>query len=212
MIKLIKAMAFVTLLFIVGCKDGYFTDGGNLPIDEAANLKVTTMDYLQSQPQSFDTLARLIKLSGLETVVNSKNNTFLAPRDYSIHNFIKLLYPDPDKRPATLEAYPQEEKDMIKEMLKDYIIPNEEILRAKLATTYSYVTTYSGRKARFNIVSEDYLGNVNMGAKYIIFSLNMSPAGQKETYQSVQVVTADLRSTNGIVHILNSDTHIFGFN
>lgn len=212
MMKLIKAIAFIGALLIVGCKDSYFADDDKLPGNEVANLNVSTMDYLENNRQSFDTLARLIKITGLETAVNAKGNTFLAPRDYSIHNFFKLLYPDPQNTPATLEEIPQADKELIADILKDYIIPNEEILRAKLATTYSYVTTYGGKKARFNIVSEDYLGNVNMGAKYIVFSLNMSAPGEREVYQSVQVATADLRSTNGTVHILTSETHIFGFN
>ncbi|GAA4319706.1 fasciclin domain-containing protein [Mucilaginibacter gynuensis] len=212
MIKLIKAIALIGVLFVVGCKDAYFTDGGNVPAEQSGVLGVSTMDYLTSHPATFDTLARLIKLTGLESAVNAKGNTFLAPRDYSIHNYFKLLYPDPEKRPATLEAIPQEDMVKITEILKNYIIPNEEIVRNKLATTYSYATTFDGKKARFNIITDDYLGNVNMGAKYVVFSLNISPDGQKEIYQSVEVVTADLRSTNGIVHILNSNTHIFGFN
>lgn len=212
MIKLIKAIAFIGVLLIAGCKDAYFADGGNVPVDQSGKLGVSTMDYLTSNGASFDTLARLIKLSGLETAVNSKNNTFFAPRDYSIHNYFKLIYPDPTKVPATLEAIPAADMAKITEYLKDYIIPNETIIRSKLATTYSYATTYGGKKARFNIVTEDYLGNVNLGAKYIVFSLNLSPAGDKERYQSAQVVTADLLSTNGVVHVLNSDAHIFGFN
>jgi hypothetical protein len=212
MIKLIKTIALIGVLFMAGCKDSYFADGGNLPADESGKLNVSTMDYLTSHGAQFDTLARLIKLTGLETAVNAKGNTFLAPRDYSIHNFFKLLYPDPEKRPATLEAIPPAEMALIKQILEEYIIPDNEIVRSKLATTYSYATTYGGKKARFNIVTDDYLGNVNMGAKYIIFSLNTSPAGQKEIYQSVQVATADLLSTNGVVHVLTSDAHIFGFN
>jgi len=212
MIKLIKAIAFIGVLFILGCSDDYFADGGNRPADQSGDLGVSTMDYLKSHGESFDTLTTLIRLSGLESAVNSKGNTFLAPRDYSIHNYFQLLYPDPEKRPATLDAIPKEEMDRITAILKNYIIPNEEILRSKLASTYSYATTYGGRKARFNLVQEDYLGNVNMGAKYIIFSLDVSFPGEKERYQSVQVATSDLRSTNGVVHVLNSNTHIFGFN
>nr|WP_068888807.1 fasciclin domain-containing protein [Pedobacter panaciterrae] len=211
MIKLIKAIAFIGILFIVGCGDKYFADGGNQPSNQSGVLGVSTMDYLKSQSE-FDTLTTLIRLTGLEEAVNSKGNTFLAPRDYSIHNYFELLFTDPENKPATLDAIPKEEMDKIAQILKNYIIPNEEIVRSKLLTTYSYVTTLGGKRARFNIVQQDYLGNVNMGAKSIIFSLNTSPTGQPERYQSIQVATADLRSTNGVLHLLNSDTHIFGFN
>lgn len=210
--KLIIAIALVSMVLTTGCSKDYFADGGVLNRDETATLGVSTMDYLKSQGELFDTLSALITLNGLDAAVNAKGSTFLAPRDYSISNYFKLLFPDPEKRPATFNDIPQEEMEKIAGILKNYIIPGQEIVRDKLATTYSYDTTYAGTKARFNIVQDDYLGNVNMGAKFIIFSLNVSAPGEKERYQSVQVVTSDLRSTNGVVHVLSSDTHIFGFN
>jgi hypothetical protein len=211
MIKLIKAIAFIGILFIVGCSDKYFADGDNQPIDQSGVLGVSTMDYLKSKSE-YDTLSRLITLTGLEEAVNAKGNTFLAPRDYSIHNYFKLIFPDPTKQPETLDAIPAEEMTKITQILKNYIIPNEEIVGSKLSKTYSYVTTLGGAKARFNIVQGDYLGNVNLGAKFIIYSLNLSTSEQFTFYMPVDVATSDLRSTNGVLHLLNSNTHIFGFN
>ncbi|HRO46839.1 fasciclin domain-containing protein [Agriterribacter sp.] len=210
--KFIKIIGIVAVLFTSGCSRDYFADGGTLNMEETSVLGVSTMDYLKSRPEVFDTLTALITLSGLEPVVNASGSTFLAPQNYSIRNYFNLVFPDPEKRPATFGDIPQDEMDKITEILKNYIIPDQEIVRAGLATTYSYATTYGDKKARFNLVQGDYLGNVNMGAKYIIFSLNMSEPGQKEQYQSVQIISSDLRSTNGIVQVLNADTHIFGFN
>ncbi|WP_442591305.1 fasciclin domain-containing protein [Pedobacter sp. AW31-3R] len=212
MTKLIKAIVFIGMIFSMGCSDSYFADGGNIPENQSGVLGVSTMDYLKNNPVQFDTLATLIRMTNLETAVNAKGNTFFAPRDYSIFNYFQLIFPDPEKRPASLAEIPQEELDKIKVMLENYIVPNQEILRGNLASTYSYATTAGGRKSRFNVVKEDYLGNVNMGAQFVVFSLNMSPEGVREVYQSVQVTAADLRSTNGIVHILTSETHILGFN
>ncbi|MBX2923903.1 MAG: fasciclin domain-containing protein [Chitinophagaceae bacterium] len=210
--KSIKIIVLVAVLFTSGCSRDYFADGGTLNIDETTTLGVSTMDYLKSHGESFDTLTALITLTGLEPAVNAKGSTFLAPKNYSIRNYFNLVFPDPEKRPATFNDIPDEEVDRITEIIKNYIIPDEEIVRGKLATAYSYATTYGDTKARFNLVQEDYLGNINMGAKFIVFSLNMSAPGQTERYQSVQVETSDLRSTNGIVHVLNANTHIFGFN
>jgi len=209
--KLIKAIALVAALFVVGCKDEYFSDDLK-PVDQSGVLSVTTMEYLQNNPSTYDTLTRLIKITGLESAVNEKGSTFLAPRDFSIHNYFKLLYPDPANMPATLEALPQAEKDRIAEIIKYYIIPKNEILSAGLATTYSYVTTSAGNKARFNVVTTDYLGNINLGARFVNYSLNIAPAGSAEQYKTVSVATSDLRSTTGVLHLLSSDAHIFGFN
>jgi hypothetical protein len=208
MVKLFKAITFVGILFIIGCSDDYFADGG-LITNQGSSATLSTFDYLKSEKQSFDTLTTLIQLCGLESAVNSKGNTFFAPRDYSIHNYFKLIYPNPDTRPASLATIPQADLNEITEILKNYIIPNEEIVRSKLTTAYSYQTTYAGRKARFNLFKQDYLGNVGLGAQSVVFSLNMSAPGGKERYQSVQVISSDLKTTNGIVHVLNSDSHIF---
>lgn len=210
--KFLMVMVFFVAVFTSGCSKDYFADDGTLNLDETAALGMSTMDYLKSQGEMFDTLSVLISKTGMEAMVNAKGTTFMAPRDYSIRNYFNLLFPNPDKRPASINDIPQEEMDKIGEILKNYILPSQEIIRRNLDKTYSYVTTLGNVKARFNLVQDDYLGNLNMGAKYIIFSLNMSAPGEKERYQSVQVATADLRSTNGIVHILSSDTHIFGFN
>jgi len=211
MTKLIKIFAFIASLTIVGCKDTYFSDDDK-PGGESGELGVTTMQYLHDNPSSFDKLVQLIELTGMEAAVNEQGNTFLAPRDFTIDNYLKLHYPDPANMPATLAALPQERKSEIAEIIKDYIIPRQLILRNGLATTYSYAVTSGGKKARFNVVTTDYLGNVNMGAKFVNFSLNVAPPADKEQYKTVQVATADLRSTNGVVHVLNSDLHIFGFN
>lgn len=210
--KSIVAITFVILVLATGCGKDYYKDGGIINIEDTVNLKVSTMDFLKSRPNVFDTLVTLITLTGLEDAVNASNATFLAPKNYSIYNFFNLYYPDPEKRPKSFDEIPEEDMEIFGEMLKNYIIPGSRIVRSGLNSTYSYVTTYGDKKARFNIIQEDYLGNVNMGAKYIVFSLNMAPDGSPETYQSVQVETADLQSTNGIVHVLNADTHIFGFN
>lgn len=210
--KSIIAIALVTVVFISGCSKDYFADGGTLNPDETATLGMSTMDYLKSRPEVFDTLTTLITLTGLESAVNANGSTFLAPKNYSIHNYFNLVFPDPEKRPKTLSGIPEEELEKITGILKNYIIPGKQIMRSGLGTAYSYDTTYGGTKARFNIVQDDYLGNVNMGARYIIFSLNTGAAGGAEEYQSVQVETADLQATNGVVHVLAADSHIFGFN
>ncbi len=207
----IIAILLATVFFTCGCNDDYFTDGG-VSGDQTGILNLSTMKYLESQPAKFDTLVTLIKWCGLEAEVNKSGNTFLAPQNYSIHNYFKLLYPDESKWPPLSQLSDAEKVDITR-ILKNYIIPNKEIERNGLSPAYSYTTTLGGKKARFNLIREDYLGNVNMGAAYVVFALDLSPAGSTtEFFLPVTVVTSGLRSTNGIVHVLDSDTHIFGFN
>lgn len=206
----IAAILFVNILLIFGCGDAYFSDGG-LEKNDVGVLNATTMNYLESQKTQFDTLTRLIRLCGLEAEVNKQGNTFFAPQDYSIHNYIKLTFPDENSRPG-LSQLSSEQKAEIAAILKNYIIPDQKIERGGLSTAYSFATTQGGKKARFNLVREDYLGNVNMGASYLVFALDVSRSDASAAqFQAVTVVTSGLQSTNGIVHVLDSNTHIFGF-
>ncbi|WP_188505152.1 fasciclin domain-containing protein [Parapedobacter pyrenivorans] len=211
MIKSIVLFIALATLFVSACSDDYFADGGILP-ENAGVFEGSTLEYLESHPETFDTLATLIRLCGLENAVNQEGNTFLAPKDYSIHNYFKLLFAEMDAWPASLSDIGADELTEIEQNIRNYIIPDRKIIRSDLKTSYSYVPTYGGGKARFNLVREDYLGNVNMGAQAIMFSLNMAEEGQKEHYQSVRVVVSDLQSANGVIQVLDSDTHIFGFN
>ncbi len=200
-----------TAIFVSGCSDDYFADGGILP-ESAGVFEGSTMEYLESHPETFDTLATLIRLCGLENAVNREGSTFLAPKDYSIHNYFKLRFAELDAWPASLSDIDAGYLAEIEQHIKNYIIPDRRVVREELQTSYSYLPTYGGGKARFNLTREDYLGNPNRGAQAIVFSLNMAEEGQRERYQSVRVVASDLQSANGVIQVLDSDTHIFGFN
>ncbi|MBE8722625.1 fasciclin domain-containing protein [Sphingobacterium pedocola] len=209
--KLFLSLCCCIGILLSGCDDAYYNDGGLL--DEQTGVhEGTTMSYLESQPALFDTLTTLIKLNKLEELVNRKGSTFFAPQNYSIYNYLLLKYPDPENRPKTLEAIPAEDMAEMAGYIADYIIPNEQIMRSKLSTVYSYSTAMSGKKARFNLVREDYLGNVNMGAAYIIYSVNLNPPATLEFYSPAKVVVTDVATTTGTVHVLVADTHVFGFN
>ena len=209
-IKIIIAISAI-MLVLAGCSDDYYSDGGLL--DENIDvLEVSTMDYLKANEASFDTLVTLIELTGLEDAINASGSTFMAPQDYSITNYFELAFASLQTPPASLSEIPQEILDDIKIKLQNYLIPNEKIMREDLSSTYSYTTTYSGQRARYNLLKSDYLGNVNKGAEIINYSLNISDDDSPENYQSVHVATSNLQSTNGIIHILNADSHIFGFN
>lgn len=207
--KFIATLMIFCSVWLTGCSDDYYTDGGILD-NEIGKLNTTTMGYLESKPAQFDTLTKLIHICGLVNDVNKQGNTFFVPQDYSIHNYFELIFPE-GKWPQ-LSELTEEEIEEITQILKNYIIPNEEVVREKLSPTYSFGTTLGSKKARYNLVREDYLGNVNMGASWIMYSLDTSTEEQpRERFQSARVVTSGLRSTNGIVHVLVADSHIFGF-
>ena len=196
-------------LSILGCKDKYFTDGGTLN-PTTANYEGTTMAYLESKPQLFDSVTTLIKLCNLTSVVNASGTTFFAPQNYSVFNYLKLIYPDAKKMPKRLTDLTSDDLTEIATLLKGYIVPNQRILRKDLATSYSFYNTYVGKASRCNLVREDYLGNVNKGASYIIYGLNSSSTGQ-DAFQTVKVAVSDVTTQTGVLQVLTADTHILGF-
>lgn len=141
--KALIGIAGILLFLAWGCNNDYYADGGILD-ENVGELGVSTMDYLERCGADYDTLVALIKSCGLESEVNGVGNTFLAPRDYSIHNYFELIFTDPDKRPASLSEINDEELEKISGMLKNYIIPGQKILREDLSTAYSYTTTLGG--------------------------------------------------------------------
>lgn len=198
------------LAFLTSCQDSYFNDGGKLP-ENMGKFDGSTMEYLERQPKLFDTLTILIKMNKLENVVNASGSTFFAPQDYSIHNYFKLKYPDPTKRPKSFEDISKADMEEIAQNIQHYIIPNQKIMKAGLSTVYSYGTSSSKRRVRFNLVREDYLGNVNMGASNLMFSLDVKPLDAVPQFQSAKVVVSDIETKNGVVQTLVTDTHVFGF-
>lgn len=212
MIRYIMGMVLCAILSytMVSCNDDYYADGGVL--ETVGEYSGTTTAYLESKPRLFDSLTTLIRLCDLTAEVNAAGNTFFAVQNYSIFNYLKLTFPDPTKRPKSLNDLSQEELDKIKIILRGYIVPSQRIVRDQLSTSYIYHDTAVGKKARFNLVREDYLGNVNKGAAYIMFGLNTSSNPAQERYQSVKVVTTDVLTRTGVLHVVETDTHILGFN
>ncbi len=206
--KIIIISISAVLFALASCSEDYYSDGGILD-ENIGVLNVSTMDYLRSEA-SFDTLVALIELTGLESAIND-NGTFMAPQDFSIANYFILAFETLDEAPSDLSEIPQEILDDIKLNLENYLVPGEVIMRDDLSSTYSYTTTYAGQKARYNLLRSDYLGNVNKGAEYINYSLNIG-SDENVNYQSVNVISSNLESTNGAIHILDATSHIFGFN
>jgi len=75
----------VGCVYLTSCsKDDYYTDGGRA----AAEFDGSIMEYLDSKPREFDTIAQIIRLAGLEEKFKSEEFTFFAPRDEDIKSLI----------------------------------------------------------------------------------------------------------------------------
>lgn len=80
-------MITALLLSMGSCKkDDYYEDGGLAK----AKFDGSIMEYLDSKPREFDSIAQIIRLAGLENDFQTKEFTFFAPRDESVRKLIGL--------------------------------------------------------------------------------------------------------------------------
>ena len=78
------AVLLFSLAFSSCKRDEYYIDGG------LANpyFNGTILEYLESKPIEFDSVAQIIKLAGLEETFHNDEFTFFAPRDENIKRLI----------------------------------------------------------------------------------------------------------------------------
>lgn len=75
--NLIITLCAVFLVLSACKRDNYYKDGGLAKADFNGNM----LQYLESKPIPFDTIAQLIKLAKLDTVFSKEDMTFFAPTD-----------------------------------------------------------------------------------------------------------------------------------
>ena len=76
---------FAIAISFVACKKDYIK--GGKPEDVNMYKNMTTYDFLKSNPL-YDTLVQVIDAAGLQDKINEQGNTFFAPSDYSIFNYL----------------------------------------------------------------------------------------------------------------------------
>lgn len=226
-INLLLAGLVAGLIFSA-CQD-YYDDGGTL---SAEPMKINSLEFIKSRPDLFDTTLILLEKTGLDKVVAEKDITFFAPHKKSIaalmikvNTFVKkkrdsLGY---DKDTVLLDDVPAEvwEKYMSRYIFKGVKL-RDGITKGKFLSENNKNWIVGGEHA-------DSYGNYNMfmmtewtkwetveeaGPKYIYlidtFGTDVTIPGST-AYTSVKVVTSNLQTTSGVVHVL-ARTHEFGFN
>lgn len=224
-IKYIAMLFVFTTIFACG-KDDYYTDGGRA----VAEFDGSIMDYLDSKPREFDTIAQIIRLADLEDKFKNEEFTFFAPRDENIKKLIgtntegglnRTLYSLgldtivelSDVDPAIWNFYLMRHIFNGKNKLEDY--PQVDY---SLMSVYGGQNYYSQGDAVFNIgvVFNDarsadgtsvlkYMGYRQLHIGYI------SNLSNPTVFGAVEVASSDIQPQNGVVHVLNYTASQFGF-
>ncbi|MCF3111792.1 hypothetical protein LL912_23595 [Niabella sp. CC-SYL272] len=213
-------LGIAAMVCMTGCKkDSYYEDKGI--IDPKFNG--TVIQYLQSNRYHlFDSLVRIIKLSGMENVFQNEQITFFAPADPSIINSLQTLnsYLLSQGR-DTISNLAQLHPDFLKQQLSKYLfkgmrrLSDYPQLDPNNFRVYGgqYYTSYMGKNMLIGAVFYDAGGVQYAGYRQLYIGYpegDTPPAGRLPDI--FRVATTDINPTNGIVHALNySDAFFFGF-
>lgn len=210
-----------------GCsKDDYYSDGGRA----VAQFDGSIMDYLDSKPREFDTIAQIVRLAGMEEQFANEEFTFFAPRDEDIKDLIgsytagglnRTLYERMLDTIVTLEDVKPEiwafylKRHMFRGVnkLADYPQIDHNIL-----AVYGGQNYYSMGDAVCNIgvvfndaISSDGTSNLKyMGYRQLVIGY-IPDLSRPTSFGRINIASSDIQPNNGVVHVMDYRSGQFGF-
>lgn len=210
---------FSMLVVFFSCEKSGYIDSGTYP----NNYDGTILQYLDSRPELFDSLMKVVKLADMEAVLNNDNITFFAPPDVTIEKSVRLLNQvlfiqgrdtvidlaqvNPIVWKEYLSMYVFEER----RSLKDY--PQLDTLKMESFPGQGFIAL-GGQNMNIGVLYNDVVSKNNAGVEQ-----RVKYAGYRQLYLSnfdfgiihTPIATSDIRTRNGNLHVLNIKRHSFGF-
>jgi len=201
-----KLLFLISIIWLSGCQEEYYFDGGL----SDANLNMSTFDFLKSRPDEFEKLVWIIEQNNLQDLIDQSNSTFFASKDAAIDKYLVVMELDDYQ----FTKLPPEEVKKLGELVKSYLI-NETIKRENITTQGKEYLNLKDEKVKVSFQETPYNGVSGYGPKYVLFTtytIFTDPATNEsiEIQNTATVATSDLVSTNGIVHVLQATSHVFG--
>ena len=204
------------VLFMSSCTKEYYFDSGV----HDAKFKGTTLDYLKSKPEYFDTLVRVIELAGMNDVFTNKEITFFAPPNGSISKSVKSLnrYLLRDGK-DTVSDLKQIKKDVWQEMLSYYVfdgkyslkdIPQLDTVDIEAYGGQSY-ESIGGKPMVLGVIYNNAGGVKYAGYRQLWISYIMDYSKPKTARVNIPVSSSNIEPNNAFVHVLAFRYHTFGF-
>lgn len=211
-----KIIAGMCVAFaLTNCQDeSYLIDTGV----HDPNFDGSIMQYLESRPDYFSKTVQVIKIAGLEDVLDKETVTFFAPTDWSIDNSVNrlssYLYQNGGD---SIKDYRQIKPSVWREFLSMYIVPDKYLLKdipqldTLMVSSYPGQAYYSygGRPMNMGVVYSDANGVKYAGSRQILYSYisDFATMDMKNAY----VATCNIEPRNGAVHVIRFTDHAFGF-
>lgn len=233
MMSIYKILSPVVLLVVVlsSCDKSNYQDGGTLD----PQFKGSTYDYLQSKPDLFDSLTKVIRLAGLEKVLQSDEVTFFAPPSQSIQHTIRIVNEQLQLFGRDTVSRLQQVKPAVWRMfLSRYLFKHKKSLNDYPQVDFENIPVFPGQPYLsydndvMNIgVSYDNAGGVQYaGLRTLYLSYIQSLSSPTTSWLSAPVATSNIQTSNGYVHVvryaspivinipgaIDLTNHHFGFN
>lgn len=213
------ACSLTALLLVAGCKKSdYFSNTGV----HTGNFPGTVLDYLESKPEYFDSITKIIGLAGMEDIFSKEDITFFAPADSSVRStlaFVNQLLKGQGKKEVTRleQIKPEVWRAQLarylfkgKKTMNDFPQLDRENISAYPGQIYS---SYDGEIMNVGVVYNDAGGVKYAGYRQlqIAYIPSVSAPRDYRSWWPAVVASVNVAPTNGYVHVLNYSHHFFGF-
>ncbi|NGM61610.1 hypothetical protein G5B30_06730 [Sphingobacterium sp. SGG-5] len=219
--------SFTMLIVTFSSCQKYYIDSGT----HAPKYDGTVMEYIKMRKDIFDSLYKVIQLSGLESELNRNGVTFFAPGDasirksiYALNEVLHILGRD------TVYTLDQIDAEVWREYLSMYIYTNTYLLKDIPQLDTNNMNVYPGQ-AFLSIGNQ----NMNMGVLYndvvskgdnnqqqvvkyggyrqlyLSYIVDVSNTEAAGGMVNSPVATSDIQTNNGVIHALEYRRHTFGF-
>lgn len=210
--KLAVYTCICVALFAACKKHDYYLDGGVASQSELEK-SMTMYDYLNSHKKgNFDSLVKIIDMTGTKTVINQSNITFFAPCNESVILFQNQYKSDPNNIKQASRPLNKMNADTLKMLLNRLVVPNSKItIELAYADGVKYYKDSNGDSLLISGVREDYNNGgvtaIGQGRMKIVYQ-HRKTIKDKENF-TLEMKTQNLVTANGMMHVLhyNSSFH-----
>ncbi len=208
--KLLLAMIVSAGLF-TACKKDYFQDTGLAK----GKFDGSIMKYLESKPFYFDTLVQVIKLAGMQDVLEKERVTFFAPPNMSFDSTLsitnRILYAEGKDTIKRLEQVPAA---IWKKMLGRYVFKGKNMLNDYPQLDPVYFATYPGQfyasyygdLMNIGVIYGSEGGAQYAGYRQLTISYTPDITFKPVSWRVSYVASSNIEPDNGAVHVLRFAT------
>ncbi|RQO70327.1 hypothetical protein DBR43_20105 [Pedobacter sp. KBW06] len=199
--------ACICMSIIAACKKkDYYFDGG-LASQSEAEKAMNMYDYLKShQARNFDSLMKIIDMTGTKNLINQPGITFFPPCNESVVLFQNQYKPNPSDLKQLNRPLSKMNLDTLRLLLNRLIIPNSRIdIEKAYADGKKYYKDNNGDSLFISGVRENYdnggVTAIGQGRFKIVYEHRKTKM-DTVNYES-NIKTHNLITANGIMHVLN---------